>query len=199
MASNDSNNNLPRNFVYILMLMSFAIGFLLATLIASNNTQSQIVKQPIGSNVSQGMNVNADLNSHIAELELKVAQNPDNATDWEHLGNLYFDTQQFQKSVDAYTKSLAIAPNNTNVMTDMGTMYRALGQFETALSTYDKVLAINPNHQNARLNRGVVLIFDLNRKQEGINTWKILVQKFPTITTPDGRLLSDYIKELEQN
>ncbi len=187
--------------LYFLMLASFVVGFILATIL-NTSTDSTIQKQAIGSgsgSVSQQMDVNAQLMQHIKEEELAVQQDPTNAATWGHLADLYYDTRQFQKAVDAYTKSLELQPGNTSRMTDLGTMYRALEQYENALKQYDQVLAIDPSHTNARFNRGIVLVFDLNKKEEGLNTWKILVSQAPETKAPDGRLLSEIIKEMENN
>ncbi len=201
---NVQNNTMPKSTAYIAIALAFFVGlFIGQTFLGGTSSQSAAIQKqvlnPNNSGSGQSMNVNNQLLAHIAEEEAKAANDPNNADIWGHLGNLYFDTDQYEKSIEAYQKSLALAPNNTNRMTDMGTMYRANGQFDKALETYDKVLALDPNHVNARLNRGVVLIYDLNRKEEGLNTWKILVQKFPDVKGPNGRPMTEFIKELEQN
>ncbi len=194
---------MPKSTAYLAIALAFFIGIFVGNFILpSSSGQTELVQKQVlggGGNMNQAMNVDNQLLQHIAQEEAKVAQDPNNADTWGHLANLYFDTDQYQKAVDAYQKSLAIAPNNTNRMTDMGTMYRAMGQYEKAIETYDAVLAIDPNHQNARLNRGVVLIYDLGRKEEGINTWRILISKFPDIKAPDGRPLAAFIEDLEKN
>ncbi len=198
MAKEVKKNSEANYKLYFLMLASFVAGFLLATIINSSSGPN-VQKQALGSGSSiQGMNQDDQLLQHIKEEELKVQQTPNDPALWGHLGDLYYDTRQYQKAVDAYTKSLAIKPGNLSYMTDMGTMYRALDQFENSLAQYDQVLAINPKHVNARFNRGIVLIFDLGRKEEGLNTWKILVSQEPNTKAPDGRLLSEIIKEMEQ-
>lgn len=189
---------MPRTTAYLFMLGAFAVGFFFASVIMS--TQTEVIhKQAITNESSQNMNANNDMLQHIAEEEIAMAQNPNNADGWGYLGNLYYGTKQYRKAIEAYEKALAIKPNNLNYMTDMGTMYRAEKNYTKALEVYDQVLAIDSQHKNARFNRGVVLIFDMGMKEEGIKTWKVLIHQDPEVKTPDGRLLSDFINELEQN
>ncbi len=198
----NTQKTMPLSTAIVAIALAFFVGlFVERALFSTGGGQStEITKQVLGSGGgNQAMNVNNQMLQHIKDEEAKLQVNPDDANGWAHLGNLYFDTDQYAKAVDAYSKSLAISPNNTNVMTDMGTMHRALGNFDEAIKVYDQVLALDPNHRNARLNRGVVLIYDLGRKEEGINTWKILIQKYPDIKAADGRPLSDFIKDLEKS
>jgi cytochrome c-type biogenesis protein CcmH/NrfG len=68
--------------------------------------------------VPQGAGSPTDYQRRIAEAEKIVAKDPKNAQVWTQLGNDYFDTDQAQKAVNAYSKVLEIEPNNVNVITD---------------------------------------------------------------------------------
>ncbi len=192
--------NMPKSQAYLFMVISFVAGFFLATAIMSSQ-EAPVQKRPLGSgstNMQQEASLDQQTMRRIAQLELELAQSPKDAEKWATLGNLYYAIPMPTESIKAYQEVIKLQPNNTNVMTDMGTMYRANNQFETAIQQYDKALSIDSKHQNARFNRGVVLLFDLDRKQEAINTWKILVQQSPQRAMPNGQLLADFIKELEQ-
>ncbi len=186
-----------KSTAYVSIALAFVLGLFIGSTFLSSGANPAIQKQVLGSGGSESFANQAQ--KHIEEEKARLTGNTTDAAGWAHLGNLYFDDSQYQNAVDAYQTSLSISPNNTNVMTDMGTMYRGLRQFDKALETYDKVLALDPNHRNARFNRGIVLIYDLNRKQDGINTWKILVQKYPDSKGPSGQPLSSFIEELEKN
>lgn len=189
---------IPKTTAYLYMAGTFVAGFFLATFFMSGQ-DAQVQKQVLGAGggMAQNMNANSQLLEHIADEEIKMTQNPSDGNGWGNLGNLYFDTKQFDKAITAYEKALALIPNNYNYMTDLGTAYRGNKQFDKAIESYDKVLLSDPKHINARFNRGIVLLFDLNKKQEAINTWQILIKQDPSFKTPDGRLLSDYIKTLQ--
>lgn len=144
-------------------------------------------KRPIG----QGSAVlqqqqQSTLFQSILQHEEEVKQSPDNASAWEHLGNLYFDAGEPQKAVNAYNKVLELTPNNVNVLVDCGTMYRALGEFNKALEYFARALRLDPKHEHALFNSGIVLYYDLNRKQDALASWRTLVDINPKATAPNG-------------
>ncbi|WP_241160238.1 tetratricopeptide repeat protein [Desulfovibrio sp. ZJ369] len=137
-----------------------------------------------------------ELAQKIAELEKHVLADPHNAGSWAALGNLYFDTGQAKQAVSAYERSLAIVPDNADVLTDLGIMYRETGAFEKAVASFRKAVTIRPDHENARFNEGVVLYYDLHRKDEAVAAWKQLLAVNPGALSPDGKPVSELIKHL---
>jgi tetratricopeptide (TPR) repeat protein len=133
---------------------------------------------------------------HIAQIELLTRQQPDNPTVWIHLGDAYYDAQQPARAITAYERGLALNPDNPDARTDLGTAYRLTGRYDQAIAQYDKVLAQNPRHENARLNKGVVLYYDLNRKQEALDVWKALLRIAPDAKTQDGTPLKEFLARL---
>lgn len=137
-----------------------------------------------------------ELAKKIADLEKHVLADPKNAGNWAALGNLYFDTGQARQAASAYERSLAIAPDNADVLTDLGIMYRETGAFEKAVASFRKAAAIKPDHENALFNAGVVLYYDLHRKDEAVAAWKQLLAVNPGALSPDGKPVSELIKHL---
>ena len=140
--------------------------------------------------------VSPELAARIGELEKALLENPRNASRWASLGNLYFDTGQAQKAVSAYERSLALEPGNAHVITDLGIMQRELGQFENAVTSFRKAAALQPDLENAIFNEGVVLYYDLNRKDEAEAAWKRLLRVNPGARAPDGQPVSELIQHL---
>jgi tetratricopeptide (TPR) repeat protein len=81
------------------------------------------------------------------------------------------------------------------VLTDMGIMYRQLGEFERAAEHFTQASTINPRHEQSRFNLGVVLFFDLKRKEEARQAWRALIAINPEAKTPDGALLRTMLDE----
>jgi len=129
-------------------------------------------------------------------LEREVAANPDNVSAWVQLGNLYFDAGQFAKAINAYEKSLALAPGNANVLTDLGVMYRRNGQPEKAIDAFDRAKEADPRHEQSRFNKGIVLRFDLNDRENAVKAWEELLQVNPNAVAPNGQPIKEAIKEL---
>jgi len=139
---------------------------------------------------------NGDLFSQIKIYSDRVAANPQDVDAWVTLGNLYFDTDQPAKSVEAYRRSLEINPNNPNVLTDMGVMHRKLREYQKALDAFAKAIEVNPEHETARMNAGVVMLYDLGDKQGAIRAWGDLVAMNPQARNAEGTLISDILKEM---
>ncbi|MDA8165428.1 MAG: tetratricopeptide repeat protein [Desulfobacteraceae bacterium] len=139
----------------------------------------------------------------IADLEKEVAADPKNVQALIDLGHLYFDTGESEKAIQAYTRALAITPDNPEVLTDLGVMYRRVGQYDKALQVFDKAIALSPTLPQPRFNKGVVLMFDLNRPQEALQAWEELLKIDPKATAPNGQPLREivdhYRKELQQS
>ena len=131
--------------------------------------------------------------TRIFELEKQAAQDPKNAETWFQLGNLYFDTDNFQKAIDAYQKSLALKPDNADVWTDMGVMYRRSGNPAEAIKAFDKAIAIDPGHEVSRFNKGIVLMHDMNDIAGAVQAWEELIAVNPAAKTPGGQPLAEMV------
>lgn len=123
---------------------------------------------------------NAQVQGQITQLEAAVLNDPKNHDAWSDLGNLYFDSHQAQKSVDAYARALALRPNDPNVLTDQGVMYRALGQPEKALANFQKAQKLDPNHLQSLFNMGIIYANDLKKPAEAAKVWNQLIAKAPS-------------------
>lgn len=141
---------------------------------------SKAGKDPVGaSGISPGSGSPTDYTKRIAEAEKIVAQDPKNLNAWISLGNDYFDTEQAQKSINAYNKALEIDPNNTNVLTDQGVMFRKVGWYDKALANFEKAQKIDPKHLQSLYNMGVVYASDLKQPDKAIAVWTKYLQLDP--------------------
>lgn len=120
-----------------------------------------------------------NLTAEIRELRNIVAQNPGNAAAWVRLGNLYFDTDQYMESIDAYTRALELDPANPDVITDRAIMFRSIGDFGQAAAEFRRAAELAPNHLNSLLNLGVVLRYDLNDVPGAILAWRGYLARNP--------------------
>jgi len=122
----------------------------------------------------------AEAQARIARIEAAVLADPKNHDAWVALGNEYFDSHQFKKSVDAYGKALAIKPEDPNVLTDQGVMFRQLGQFDKAIANFQKANKVQPTHVQSLFNLGVVYASDLNKPDEAAKAWNKVLTIAPT-------------------
>ncbi|MGB3222303.1 MAG: hypothetical protein WBB23_05830, partial [Desulforhopalus sp.] len=58
-----------------------------------------------------------DIHKAILNLEAEVTANPENFQSWVRLGHLYYDTDQPEKAIAAYNKSLELHSGDANLLT----------------------------------------------------------------------------------
>jgi len=134
----------------------------------------------------------------IAALERQTQADPGNASAWTELGNAYFDSSQYEAAISAYRKSLELDPNNPNVWTDMGVMYRRSNRPEEAIKSFDQAIAVDPKHEVSRMNKGIVLLHDLNDIDGAIQAWEGLLEVNPIAMSPTGVSIDQMITQLKK-
>jgi cytochrome c-type biogenesis protein CcmH/NrfG len=189
------NGFVKKETMLIAILISLGVGFLGgATLSAFKFSEGESVPaQSMQQQVTQDNVMTPDQNNRISTLEMETSLKPENVGAWIQLGNLYFDTNQFEDAVKAYKKALELEPNNPNVWTDLGVMYRRNGKPHQAIEAFDKAIESDPSHEVSQLNKGIVLMHDLDDIQGAIKAWEELVKVNPTAKTSSGQLLKDVI------
>jgi len=140
---------------------------------------------------------NQEAATRIFALENEVKANPGNTAAWTQLGNIYFDTNQPAKSIEAYRKSLALNPSQPDVLTDMGVMLRNVKQFKEAIATFDQAIALNPKLEAAYFNKGIVYIYDLGDKNAGLQSWQQVLAINPAARAPNGQSVRDIIASVK--
>lgn len=153
----------------LIAVVALVVGLLGGYLVfsISNVGKNQQTQQAIPA----GSGSPADYSSRIAEAEKIVAADPKNVNAWIALGNDYFDTEQAQKSINAYGKALELQPNNPNVLTDQGVMFRKVGWYDKALANFEKAQKLEPNHLQSLYNMGVVYANDLKQPAKAVEVW----------------------------
>lgn len=182
------------------MFLTLVLGVYLGTLMPGvTNTIRDHTGEPVQSTFEKTAEktVDPDLAAMITALEKKSQENPDSATEWINLGNVYFDANKPKKAIHAYEHALKLAPNNADTLTDLGIMYREIGDFEGAIECFHKANAVNPQHENALYNEGVVYSQDLKQKDRAIKAWRRLLELNPQAKAPNGLPVARMIQELQ--
>lgn len=131
-------------------------------------------------------------------LEEAAAQNPQAAEVWTQLGNAYFDAGQYRKAIAAYEKSLSIDPGNPDVLTDLGVMYRLDKQPEKAVEMFSKAMSLDPKHEVSRMNKGIVLLYDLQDEPGAVEAWESLLEINPLATFGDGQTVDERVRHYKE-
>ncbi len=85
-----------------------------------------------------------------------LAKNPKDIDAIIGLANLEFDSGQWDKAIDYYSRALAIDATNADVRVDRAIAYHATGQDDLSKKELLRVIREKPDHKNAWLNLGVV-------------------------------------------
>jgi cytochrome c-type biogenesis protein CcmH/NrfG len=186
--------------VLVIGLCCLIIGFLSGIVFSIYKTPAGVAGNKVAGEQTEAVSgkLTAEQTQHLLQLELEVQKNPKNIEAWTNLGHLYFDSDQAEKAITAYNKSLALAPNNADVLTDLGVMYRRAGNAQQAVASFDRALQVNAKHETARFNKGIVLLYDLKNQPAAIAAWQELVTLNPMATAPNGQLVSELIKEIQE-
>ncbi len=178
--------------VSLALVLGFVAGVAF-TVYRSTNTA-----MPHQSNQDSAGHIDPEKAAEIKNLQAQVDRFPADAQAWTRLAHLYFDTDQKQKAIKAYEKSLSLAPDRPDIWVDLGVMYRRQGKPDKAVECFDKALKIDPAHKIALYNKGVVLMHDLSDSRGAIRSWKKLVAIDPEAVTPSGMKIRAMLKELEK-
>lgn len=185
----------------IVAAVTFFVGFLGGTVFSVYRLEpakTVVSPQPDNAPEQQGLTLNKEQAGAIAALEAEVEKNHANGEAWNRLGNLYYDTHQAKKAITAYTHALDLLPANADILTDLGVMYRLDRQPDKALDCFNRAIAANPRHEPSRLNKGVVLVYDLGRPADGLLAWQELLGVNPGAMTANGMPLRDIIAEIKK-
>lgn len=195
----NKSNFVKKDTLLIAVGIAFFAGFLVGVVLGiyKSGTGEPIQKSMMPQQAQNGKNLSVEKGVQIFELEKMTSENPDNVDAWIQLGNLYFDTDNYEKAITAYKKSLKLKPDNANVLTDMGIMYRRSGKPSKAVETFDKAIKLDSNHEQALFNKGIVLMHDLNDVKGAVRAWEELVKLNPAAMSPTGQPVSDLVEKLK--
>ncbi len=199
----EKSNMVKKETLIYALLIGFVIGFIGGAIfavykLAPPTPSTQPGQQQTQAPANNSEQLKNQTTAAIANFEAEVTANPDNAAAWTQLGHLYFDSDQPEKAINAYTKALALQPDNADVWTDLGVMYRRTKQLEKAIESFEKSYSIAPNHVSSRLNKGIVLLYDYNKPEEAIVVWEELLTINPEAKLNNGMPLTQAIEEIKK-
>ncbi len=189
----NANKKPKRDTNYLYILIAFVVGFVAGAGFAVY----KITPQSDNATVEQKSAISDQQSQAITNLEAEVTTNPDRHEAWTRLGNLFFDTSQYNKAIQAYLKSLELHSGNANILTDLGIMYRRTQQPEKAIESFSKAIAIDPMHEFSRINKGIVQMYDLSDVQGAIETWENLLAINPNAKTGSGESVQSFVDHLK--
>lgn len=197
MAKTDApelKNCMRKETALLIALLALAVGFFGGVFFGVYKSGPSVKGLPAGAPPA----AQRELQEQIAALEKETQQNASDVAAWIELGNAYFDSDQYEKSIQAYRKALDLKPDNADVWTDMGVMQRKAGRPQEAVKAFDQAIAVNPKHEVSRLNKGIVLFHDLQDAVGAIRAWEGLLEINPTAMAPGGVSVDQMVQSLKK-
>jgi cytochrome c-type biogenesis protein CcmH/NrfG len=195
----DNVQYIRKETFWLSTILALAVGFFGGVLFAVLKTDSGTAPTAPQTQAPQAQArvATPDRSNMIRALEDETAKNPKNTKAWIQLGNVYFDTDQLDKAIWAYQKALELDPNNANVWTDLGVMYRRSGKPQEAINAFDKAIEVDPKHEPSRLNKGIVLLHDMQDFDGAIAAWEALLEVNPVAMAPTGRSVDEMVQSMK--
>ncbi|MCC9605565.1 tetratricopeptide repeat protein [Blastopirellula sp. JC732] len=91
-------------------------------------------------------------------IQQALAKDPNYADAWTQLGTLHYLCEEYQQSVQAYSRAIQLAPRDPLAWTGRGTSYEKLGDYHQALADHNAAIQLDPNLDASFANRGSVYI-----------------------------------------
>jgi cytochrome c-type biogenesis protein CcmH/NrfG len=177
-------------FIAIAFIVGVVVGVIAAVFYEDFSVPPSSIKPP-ASPVARV--INPDAQKQISVLQSLLKEDPKNQKALIELGDLYFEADQFDPAIQAYSKALEIDPKNADVRTDMGIMFRRKGDFDRAIAEFKKAAESDPNHTNSRYNIGVVLLHDKGDIKGAIKAWEEFLK-----VDPNGQRSENIRNQLEK-
>ena len=197
----DTSNLVKKESLFYALVIGLVVGFIGGAIFASFKLGPATAPQASNNSTSTGSEQNqlsAQAREAIGNLEAEVTANPKNVEAWTRLGHLYYDTNQIKNAIKAYNKSLEIQPGNADVWTDLGVMHRRDKQPQKAIEAFEKAYSLQPDHAPSRLNKGIVLLYDLDKPEETVAIWEELLAIQPDLKMNNDLTLRDAIKQIKE-
>jgi len=120
-----------------------------------------------------------------------LAKNPKDKDALIGLANLEFDSGQWARAIDYYSRVLSVDPKDADARVDRAIAYHATGQNDLAKKELLAVTRQRPDHKNAWLNLGVVSR-ETGDRAGAVRAWQRYLE-----LDPQGEHAADIRQEIE--
>lgn len=188
---------MKKEYTYLFIVIAFVAGIIVGVIAAvlyeeKNPMISSPVQTPSAATAPSVPP--AEAQKQIGFLQSLLKEDPKNLKAFIELGNLYFDTEQFDRAVEVYSQALNLDPKNADVRTDRGIMFRRQGEFDKAIADFRQAAQDDPGHANSRYNLGIVLLHDKGDIKGAVAAWEDFLRVDPS--GPRGENIRNQIGKL---
>lgn len=113
----------------------------------------------------------------ISEARLATQINPNKASNWANLGNLYRQLVNFADGADnfaaaAYTRAIQLDPTNPRLRVELGGLYYSLNQYDQAIARFAESTQLKPDFANGYYN----LSYAYQQQQKWLEAYQAMEQ-----------------------
>lgn len=173
----------------ILVTFSLLIGFIGGVIFA-------VYQAPNFNSQGQQGSQEPDWQQHIEHLEESIIDEPNNTKILSQLAGVYYEVEDYSKSIDAYLKLTTLVDNKSEIFQDLGVVYRTDGQFEKAIESFEKAIALDSGNLRALFNIGVVQYHDLDDQAGAQATWGKVAKLNPGFQTATDQTILQLLEQL---
>ena len=140
----------------------FRVNFSQTNLLIANNISRKIRveskgKKPKKLSARDRQTITQAIQAAIAEAKAVVALNPQKASNWANLANIYRNVLNVAQGADvwtisAYQRAIVNDPQNPVYRLNLGAVYFALQKYDEAINLFRQAVSIKPNWSNAHYN-----------------------------------------------
>ena len=192
-TSNPFNTTQAITLAVVSLLLGVGAGWLIRRSVSTEAATTQVVSSAtpatgqaltappnLGSmGIEPPQELKRAADTQAAPLLEQLKSDPSNAALLAKLGNIYYDTKQYQAAIDYYERSLKLQPSNASVRTDLGTAYWYSGNADSAIAQFNKALSVEPNKPDTLFNLGIVEWQGQNDVSSALATWQKLLDAIP--------------------
>ena len=186
--------NLLKESKFALAILSLLIGFVGGVVFTVYNAPT--LTSQLATEDTQEAEPKIDWAEHISHLKESLEKDPKNTEMVAQLANAYYETQDYQQSIDTYLQLVTMVDEKSTVYQDLGVVYRKDGQFEKSVEAFENAIAQDPTNLHALFNIGIVQFHDLNDQAGAKKTWEKIAAVKPDFQLPSGMTIQQVIEKL---
>jgi len=166
MVKNDAKqayDNMRQAIIFNPYIERYRINFSQLNLLIANNIAAKANqlqekdKKPYQLTDQDRQNISQAIQAAIAEAKAAVTLNPQKASNWENLAQIYRNIINAAQGADvwtisAYQRAIVSDPQNPVYRLNLGGVYYSLGNYEEAAKVFEQVVVLKPDWPNAYYN-----------------------------------------------
>jgi len=185
-SQQSTNDNWSARQAYVLALICLVLGLAAGYFLRGSGEPAKAAAAPAAQPAqgTQGGMPTPQQMRHMADEQAKplIAQlntTPNDPVLLAKIGNIYYDTQQFQEAINYYDRSLKGNPKSPDVRTDRATAYFYLGDADRAITELENIAKTDPKHGQTMFNLGMIKWQAKGDVNGAVQTWEQLLKSVP--------------------